>query len=286
MPSYVIDPRAEDLSHSLTGIGIQPTFQSDFTGLWHNITPIDRAIDVEATAHSTSGKRTILFDQPPRPYEEQIEHIVDVVQNDLTGLWHKTTKRNRPVETETYAHNTYEARTVVFDPSIPPYVEQIEPNVEIVRIVANVEWSSVSRVPHAISEKTDEFVAKDEKSKNLLRILRNAKIQNQVVRLLALRDGWLDGDGKAPSEQGIEWLLSVLFDSFPHDAPLPSLYPTEDGDVQAEWRIEQKDISLEIDLEQRRGEWHCLDLQSGETTTRTIQCDDSAHWKWVGAQLT
>ena len=49
-------------------------------------------------------------------------------------------------------------------------------------------------------------------------------------------DGWLDGHGIAPSDPAIaaarEILARLLVDS---DAPRPSVYPTPDGGVQAEW---------------------------------------------------
>lgn len=115
---------------------------------------------------------------------------------------------------------------------------------------------------------------------------RLSGIQEQISDLSKLQDGWLDGDGKAPSKQGLSWLLFVFHVSFPYDAPLPRLYPTEQGNVQAEWRIKTRDMSLEVDLQKHLGDWHSLDLQSGDTVTGLINCDNDSDWQWVSDQLT
>lgn len=82
----------------------------------------------------------------------------------------------------------------------------------------------------------------------------------QIDELRLVEDGWLEGRGTAPSEAGLDWLLEVFDRHFPDDTPLPHLYPTETGGVQAEWSLGTQEVTLELDLETHKGEWHVLDM--------------------------
>lgn len=84
----------------------------------------------------------------------------------------------------------------------------------------------------------------------------------RLDEIAALSDGWLDGEGMAPSRAGTEWLASWLSASEMAEFPMPRLYPTPEGGVQAEWTLGTVEISLEIDLVRRRGTLHRLDLAS------------------------
>ena len=101
----------------------------------------------------------------------------------------------------------------------------------------------------------------------------------------AMRDGWLDGEGLAPSHAGLDWLSSALERHFPPDAPLPYTYPTPAGGVQLEWSLGRREISLEIDLATRRAQWHWADLDSDADAEAELNLDDAAGWKWLGAEI-
>lgn len=74
-----------------------------------------------------------------------------------------------------------------------------------------------------------------------------------TVRLDELRNLKDEGHGKAPSSDGLDWLAEFFQDSYPADLPLPYLYPMEDGGISAEWEVGDKEIDVEIDLDNRRG---------------------------------
>ena len=40
------------------------------------------------------------------------------------------------------------------------------------------------------------------------------------------------------------------------------MYPTPEGGIQAEWTFNSTEISLEIDLDQKTGDWHEYDSGS------------------------
>ena len=82
-----------------------------------------------------------------------------------------------------------------------------------------------------------------------------------------------------------DWLQNAFDRHFPDDAPLPHLYPTESGGVQAEWSIGSMEISLDLNLDTRSGEWHALDTEAGEVEERTLDGDDSGDWKWLAGRI-
>ena len=103
----------------------------------------------------------------------------------------------------------------------------------------------------------------------------------QLDELRLLQDGWLDGEGISPPTNGLEWLNDVFECNFPDVLPLPHLYPTETGGVQAEWSLEPNEITLDVNFETHLGEWHVLNLTSDDVSERTLNCDDAADWTWL-----
>lgn len=97
----------------------------------------------------------------------------------------------------------------------------------------------------------------------------------QLEKLKVLRDGWLDGDG-SPLSLDLLARVGTWFDEhLSEDTPLPRLYPTPEGGVEAEWLIGRLDISIEFDEAAGIVEWHAMDLDSGKADEKTIDFDDT-----------
>lgn len=101
----------------------------------------------------------------------------------------------------------------------------------------------------------------------------------------ALRNGWLDGKGKAPDHQQLDWLVDAFERYYPDELPLPYLYPTAEGGVQAEWSIGGSDISLEIALETHQGEWHALELSNESEEAHELDLNDPSGWQWLTSEI-
>lgn len=108
-----------------------------------------------------------------------------------------------------------------------------------------------------------------------------ALINDQIDRLASMNDGWLDGDGAAPSQEGLE-ALRTLLESL---APRPTLYPTPEGGVQAEWSIGDREISLEIDLDSLKAEWHDLNTSTTESSLKEVDLNKPTDLCWIAQQL-
>jgi hypothetical protein len=106
-----------------------------------------------------------------------------------------------------------------------------------------------------------------------------------LEELKALKDGWLDGSGKAPPPEGLDWLASVLTSRYPPALPLPYAYPVENGGIQLEWSIKHREISLEVDLSTKSGQWHALDLDTNDEEVERLDLASEAGWSWAVDRL-
>ncbi len=100
-----------------------------------------------------------------------------------------------------------------------------------------------------------------------------------------LRDGWLEGKGVAPSHNGLDWLATTFDRYFPDDLPLPQIYPTAEGGIQAEWSLGSNEVSLEVDLSTHGGEWHRLDLVTDVEDLQVLELDNEGPWVWLITEI-
>lgn len=104
-------------------------------------------------------------------------------------------------------------------------------------------------------------------------------ISSQIDDLRLLKDGWLEGQGKGPSQEGLDWLSQAFDKHYSDDLPLPYLYPTEPGGVQAEWSLGRNEITLEIDLVEHSGYFHALHIE--DDTEETLRFDLGSEICWI-----
>ncbi len=110
-------------------------------------------------------------------------------------------------------------------------------------------------------------------------------VTSRLEELKALKDGWLDGLGAAPSPDGLDWLART-FDAFYSDTlPLPYIYPVAEGGVRFEWSLTPHEISLEINFSERSGEWHSLDLVTDQEEYQSLNLDVQEGWDWLVDRL-
>ena len=110
-------------------------------------------------------------------------------------------------------------------------------------------------------------------------------LSSRVHSLMELRDGWLDGGGKAPSHDFLRWLLSQFKAQYPTSLPRPYIYPTPDGGIQAEWSLGPCDVSLTIDSETYRATWHSLNLDTDFEDEDTIRLGEPGEWERLTSNI-
>lgn len=88
-----------------------------------------------------------------------------------------------------------------------------------------------------------------------VRLLDPLDVDAQLDDLGTLREGWLDGDGTALDRAGLKWFSAMFAELYPAGLPLPHLYPTPVGGLQAEWSLRGCEMDLEVDLKTHDGIW-------------------------------
>lgn len=85
------------------------------------------------------------------------------------------------------------------------------------------------------------------------RVMAKRKMQDEleyrINELRGLEDGWLEGFGKAPSDEGLDNLLKAFKSNYTSNSPVPYFYPTEEGNVSVEWSLEGGEFSLIVNLQ-------------------------------------
>jgi hypothetical protein len=110
-------------------------------------------------------------------------------------------------------------------------------------------------------------------------------IRKRLAELKLLVDGWLDGKGIAPSSEGIDWLADTFDSYYPDSLAMPFLFPTPEGQILAEWSLRPWSPSIEINLVQKTGYWHVLNLKTDEEVDKQLDLTKSSSWIWLGQQI-
>jgi len=89
------------------------------------------------------------------------------------------------------------------------------------------------------------------------------RISDLLAGVRGLQRGWFDGSGgEAFLQQSLHWLETQWRANVPASLPAPKFFPTVDGKLSVEWRIERWDASLEVDLAVKRAYFHALNLDT------------------------
>jgi hypothetical protein len=104
-------------------------------------------------------------------------------------------------------------------------------------------------------------------------------IETRMEALAQLQDGWLDGKGRSPDRASLMRLAQGFDRAYDPDLPLPYLYPTAEGGVQAEWTLGDWEVSLEIALPGQTAQYQALNLKTGETQDLDLcLVEDGSDW--------
>jgi hypothetical protein len=110
-------------------------------------------------------------------------------------------------------------------------------------------------------------------------------MQTRLQELKQLQPGWFNGVGKAMDPDGMDWLASWFETHYPEDLPAPRFFPTSEGKVRVEWSFSRLEMSLEIDLKQRTGRWHIIDLANDADIQDTLDMRNKVFWEALAAQI-
>ena len=110
-----------------------------------------------------------------------------------------------------------------------------------------------------------------------IEILDALDVSARLDDLRTLNDGWLDGEGKAPEVEFLDWLADRFERGYPAEFTPPYVYPTPGGGIQAEWSIPSCEASLTIDPT-RNAEWYELDLDLNQDSSECFDLASDEGW--------
>jgi len=110
---------------------------------------------------------------------------------------------------------------------------------------------------------------------------RMTRLSNRISELRELKDGWLDGEGMAPSGDGLSWLFELVGKLITfHQAPCPYIYPTPDGGVSLEWDIGgDKEFTIDVNLATHAGV-----IADGDDE-KFATLSDNGNMQWIANRL-
>lgn len=99
-------------------------------------------------------------------------------------------------------------------------------------------------------------------------------VRSQVLALAELKDGWLDGEGKAYDPAALARVAAIA----ERLAAIAAgrVYPSPDGKVVLEWGGRPHDDSLEIDPATGRMEFHLFDLDTHKAIVGVVAPEEDA----------
>lgn len=108
-----------------------------------------------------------------------------------------------------------------------------------------------------------------------LESLPHYALVSKIDALASLSDGWLEGNGIAPTSNNLNWLANEVAKFFPETLEYPSVAPTEDGHVIFEWIRPRIRIELEVNFSDQRLELYATNLTKEEFVE---ECFNREHW--------
>jgi hypothetical protein len=107
----------------------------------------------------------------------------------------------------------------------------------------------------------------------------------RMDELSLLKEGWLDGKGQALNRRQLDRLVTLFDSNYTSELPLPYIYPTAEGGVQAEWSIGPWEATLEIHLDTMIADYQAYDVEEDTTHEHVINLSDEQGWATLEDQL-
>jgi len=141
----------------------------------------------------------------------------------------------------------------------------------------------VSVSGEGIYNQSDKIIKIDSISN--IEILDPLDVSVRLNELAKLKNGWYESIGKAPSIDALVMFEGLYDKYYPENLPLPAIFPTIEGNIQLEWSVNSKEISLEIDLNQFSAELLSVDSNTSEVFEDLIDLKEESEWRKLNNYL-
>lgn len=112
-----------------------------------------------------------------------------------------------------------------------------------------------------------------------LDILDPLDVSLRINNLSKLEDNWYEGHGKALNKNGLNSFENLFNSYFENKLPLPAIFPKVDGNIQLEWKNENKNVVIEINLDTLKSEYfYYNDFDDSDEKEETIELNEKQGW--------
>lgn len=118
-----------------------------------------------------------------------------------------------------------------------------------------------------------------------INILHEMDVPTRLKEFLKLQPGWMNGEGTSYAKKDIEWLSQQFDDYYSPELLLPYTYPTIEGGIQFEWIKGDHDATLNLNLQNKSGYFHYLNLADNMDREQNVQLDTTGGWDELNAVL-
>lgn len=107
----------------------------------------------------------------------------------------------------------------------------------------------------------------------------------RLDELAQLKTGWLNGKGRGFDRGRLDRLAAQFDRYYSSEFPMPHIYPTAEGGVQAEWSMGDWEVSLEINVDSLNSEYQAFNVSTRDTNEHEISLAAEAGWIFLRDQL-
>ncbi|RYC70186.1 hypothetical protein [Spirosoma sordidisoli] len=116
-------------------------------------------------------------------------------------------------------------------------------------------------------------------------ILDPFDVKVRIAQLVNLGENWYNGTGKAPDKVALKQFEEYFSNYFGSDLPLPSIFPTIEGNIQLEWTNSDRAIILELDLDNFLANLIVTLLKSNSYIEREFFLSTLAGWEELNSLI-
>lgn len=109
-------------------------------------------------------------------------------------------------------------------------------------------------------------------------LLDQLDVPARLESISMFKDGWLNEDSKQLDKDLLQWLASKFEENFNPDLPLPTLFPTPEGNIVAEWSNSKFEVSTEFILASKKANVEVLNLNDNSDFEKELDIEEEDDW--------
>lgn len=105
--------------------------------------------------------------------------------------------------------------------------------------------------------------------------------ENNLMNISNIEEGWYNGEGKPCDKDKLEQFLQRFLTFYNADLPFPATFPHVDAGLQFEWANTDFDISLTIDVDALKGDFHSLQFKNDAVVAQELDLNEKESWDFI-----